>query len=72
MPNDTNPMGILQRGRLVQWMDIAAATCAQLHSAKICVTASINSVNFRMPAKPGDIITIKATITRLLLLPWKF
>ena len=28
-PNDTNPMGILQGGRLVQWMDIAAAVCAQ-------------------------------------------
>lgn len=24
-PNDTNPMGILQGGVLVQWMDIAAA-----------------------------------------------
>ena len=23
-PNDTNPMGILQSGHLVEWMDIAA------------------------------------------------
>ena len=27
-PNDANPMGILQGGRLVEWMDIGAAVCA--------------------------------------------
>src|ERR1019366_1029322 len=63
-PNDTNPMGILQGGRLVQWMDIAAAVCAQTHAEKICVTASINQVDFNAPAKVGDIITIRASLTR--------
>jgi len=63
-PNDTNPMGILQGGRLVQWMDIAAAVCAQKHAGKICVTASIDSVSFENPARLGDIITIKGKITR--------
>jgi len=63
-PNDTNPMGILQGGRLVAWMDIAAAVCAQTHAEKICVTVSIDRVDFKIPAKIGDIITIKAVITR--------
>lgn len=63
-PNDTNPMGILQGGRLVQWMDIASAVCAQNHAEHICVTASIDSVKFKTPAKVGDIITIKAKMTR--------
>jgi acyl-CoA hydrolase len=63
-PNDTNPMGILQGGRLVQWMDIASAVCAQNHAEHICVTASIDSVSFKAPAKVGDIITIKAKMTR--------
>ena len=45
-PNDANPMGLLQGGRLVEWMDIGAAVCAQTHSGKICVTASINQVDF--------------------------
>ena len=63
-PNDTNPMGILQGGRLVEWMDIAAAVCAQTHAGKICVTASINHVDFNEAAKIGDIITINAKITR--------
>lgn len=63
-PNDTNPMGILQGGKLVEWMDIAAAVCAQTHAGKICVTASINHVDFNAAAKVGDIITVCARITR--------
>ena len=63
-PNDTNPMGILMGGRLVEWMDIAAAVSAQRHSRQICVTASINKVSFIQPARKGDIITIKARPSR--------
>lgn len=63
-PNDTNPMGILQGGRLVEWMDIAAVVCAQIHTEKICVTASINHVDFNKSAMLGDIITVRAKVTR--------
>lgn len=63
-PNDTNPMGLLKGGQLVQWMDMAAAVCSQIHTEKICVTASINTVDFKMPVKLGDIVIIKAKITR--------
>lgn len=63
-PNDTNPVGILLGGQLVQWMDMAAAVCAQIHAGKICVTASIDSVSFDKPAYVGDIVTLEAKITR--------
>ncbi len=63
-PNDTNPMGILKGGQLVQWMDMAAAISAQMHAEKICVTASIDRVNFKLPAKLGDIVNVQAKITR--------
>ncbi len=63
-PNDSNPMGFLKGGRLVEWMDIAAAVCAQTHAGKICVTAAINQVDFKEAAKIGDIILINAKITR--------
>jgi acyl-CoA hydrolase len=63
-PNDTNPMGILQGGRLVQWMDIAAAVSAQTHAETICVTASIDQVLFKNPARSGDIIIIRSKLTR--------
>lgn len=63
-PNDTNPVGILLGGQLVQWMDIAAAVCAQTHTGKVAVTASIDSVSFKSPARVGDVVTIEAKITR--------
>ncbi|RYG48319.1 MAG: acyl-CoA thioesterase [Chitinophagaceae bacterium] len=63
-PNDTNPVGILKGGVLVQWMDIAAAVTSQTHSEKICVTASIDKVNFHAPARNGDIIIIESNVTR--------
>ena len=63
-PNDTNPMGMLQGGRLIQWMDTTSAVCAQTHAERIAVTVALDKVFFRNPAKTGDIITIKAKITR--------
>jgi acyl-CoA hydrolase len=63
-PNDTNPMGILQGGRLMHWMDIASAVCAQLHAGQIAVTVSVDKVTFKHPSKLGDILTIRAKITR--------
>jgi len=63
-PNDANPMGMLQGGRLVQWMDTASAICAQTHAGRIAVTASIDKVEFKNPAKVGDIISINAKVTR--------
>ncbi len=64
MPNDTNPLGILRGGRLMEWMDLASAMCAQIHSGKVAVTASIDSVDFYHPVKVGDIVTIIARGTR--------
>lgn len=64
-PNDTNPMGILQGGRLVQWMDIAAAVCAQTFAETICVTVSIDRVSFRHPVRVGDILTIEASLSKV-------
>lgn len=64
-PNDTNPLGILKGGRLVEWMDMAAAGCAQIHTGKICVTAAINHADFIEAVNTGAIISIKARMTRV-------
>lgn len=62
--NHTNPIGLLLGGHLVEWMDIAAAVCAQRHAGQICVTVSINTVNFKSSARVGDIVQVVAVITR--------
>ena len=51
-------------GRLLHWMDIAAAISAQKHCNNIVVTASVDNVSFRHAIKLGDVITIEAKVTR--------
>lgn len=64
LPNDTNTLNNLMGGRLLHWMDIAAAISAQKHCNQIVVTASVDNVSFRHPIKLGDVISIEAQVTR--------
>lgn len=63
-PNDTNPLGFLRGGNMMHWMDIASAICAQTHANKVAVTVAVDKLTFKHPVKLGDIVTIKAKITR--------
>ncbi len=51
-------------GRLMHWMDIAAAMAAQKHTRAVCVTASVNNVSFNYPIKLGNVVTIIAKCVR--------
>lgn len=64
LPNDTNTLNNLMGGRLLHWMDIAAAISAQKHCNRIVVTASVDNVSFKQPIKLGDVVTIEAMVTR--------
>lgn len=64
LPNDTNTMNNLMGGRLLHWMDIAAAISAQKHCNRIVVTASVDNVSFQHSIKLGDVITIEARVSR--------
>jgi acyl-CoA hydrolase len=64
LPNDTNTLNNLMGGRLLHWMDIAAAISAQKHCNNIVVTASVDNVSFKHAIKLGDVITIEAVVTR--------
>lgn len=64
LPNDTNTLNNLMGGRLLHWMDICAAIAGQKHSNQIVVTASVDSVSFKEPIRLGDVVTLKAWVTR--------
>ncbi len=64
LPNDTNTLNNLMGGRLLHWMDIAAAISAQKHCNRIVVTASVDNVSFKHSIKLGDVITIEAKVSR--------
>ena len=49
---------------MMHFMDIVAAICAQKHSHRIVVTASVDNLNFSKPIKLGAVVTIQAKITR--------
>lgn len=64
LPNDTNTFGNLMGGRLMYWMDIAAALSAQKHCNAPVVTASVDNISFENPIKLGNAVHIEAKVTR--------
>lgn len=64
LPNDTNTLDNLMGGRLMHWMDIVSAIAAQRHSNSIVVTASVDNISFAQPIQLGDVVTLKAFVTR--------
>ncbi|WP_114752440.1 acyl-CoA thioesterase [Pleomorphovibrio marinus] len=64
LPNDTNTLNNLMGGKLMHWMDVVAAISAQRHSNSIVVTASADSISFKNPIALGNVVTLKAQVTR--------
>jgi acyl-CoA hydrolase len=64
LPNDTNVFGNLMGGRLMYWMDIAAAIAAQKHCNAPVVTASVDNISFENPIKIGNTVHIEAMVSR--------
>ncbi|MEO9475243.1 MAG: acyl-CoA thioesterase [Cyclobacteriaceae bacterium] len=64
LPNDTNTLNNLMGGRLMHWMDIVSAIAAQKHSNRIVVTASVDNISFTKPIQFGNVVTLKAFVTR--------
>lgn len=64
LPNDTNVFGNLMGGRLMYWMDIAAALSAQKHSNAPVVTASVDNISFENPILLGNVVHIEAKVSR--------
>jgi acyl-CoA hydrolase len=64
LPNDTNLFENLMGGRLMYWMDIAAALSGSKHCNAPVVTASVDNISFTNPIKLGNVVHIEAKVTR--------
>jgi acyl-CoA hydrolase len=64
LPNHTNQLGNLLGGQLMHWIDICAALSAYKHSNRICVTASVDRIDFHHPIKLGEVVTLYASVNR--------
>lgn len=63
LPNDTNLLGNLLGGRLMHWIDIAGAMAASRHAERIVATVALDSLDFRHPARMGELVILKAKLT---------
>mgnify|MGYP001589295371 CR=1 FL=1 len=62
LPSHANALGTIFGGRIVSWIDIAAAIAAGRHARRVVVTASIDALHFVAPVKVGHVVHIKAMV----------
>jgi acyl-CoA hydrolase len=61
-PNDANALGSIMGGRVMHFIDVAAAVAATRHAQRPCVTASVDHIDFRAPVHVGDLLVLKASV----------
>jgi acyl-CoA hydrolase len=64
LPNDTNSLGNMMGGRLLHLMDKCAAISAQRHANRVCVTASVDNVEFQSAIEEGEIVVVQSRVNR--------
>lgn len=62
LPSDSNQLGKLFGGRLMHWVDLAAAITANRHAGNISVTASIDRLEFFHAIRVGEVVHLIAQI----------
>lgn len=65
LPNHTNQLGKLLGGQLMHWIDICAALAASKHNQRVCVTASVDRIDFHHPIELGDAVTLVGSVNRV-------
>ena len=62
LPGDTNALGTIFGGKVMQWIDIAASVAGMRHSGGNVVTASIDGLTFLTPIHLGEIVRLQAQV----------
>lgn len=62
MPGDTNVLGTVFGGKVMEWIDIAGAVSAMRHVRRPVVTASFDRVDFHAPARIGHFLILQARV----------
>lgn len=63
-PNDMNAHNTVFGGMIVAKCDRLALVVAERHSGHVCVTASVDSIHFRAPAKGNDTLLFNLSLNR--------
>jgi acyl-CoA hydrolase len=62
LPLDANPAGNVHGGVIMKYIDNAAGVVSVRHARTICVTASIDRMDFFKPMYIGELLTLKASL----------
>jgi acyl-CoA hydrolase len=62
LPSHTNQLGTIFGGQLMAWIDIAGSIAAARHAGSVCVTASIDALQFVAPVRLGEHVCIHASV----------
>ncbi len=62
LPGDSNPLGNILGGKVMHWIDLAAAITAHRHAGQVVVTASMDSLQFLHPIKVGEVVRLTAQV----------
>ncbi|MEZ5400887.1 MAG: acyl-CoA thioesterase [Bryobacteraceae bacterium] len=65
LPNDANSLGTLFGGKLMQFVDLAAALAASRHARCPVVTASIDQMTFLRPVEIGQLVVLRSSVNRV-------
>ena len=63
-PNDMNAHNTVFGGMIMAKCDRLALVVAERHSAHVCVTAAVDSIHFRAPAKGNDTLLFSLSLNR--------
>jgi len=64
LPNDANPLGNILGGKVMHLIDIAGAIAAHRHARSQVVTVAVDSVDFLYPIRVGELVILRACVTR--------
>jgi acyl-CoA hydrolase len=64
LPNDANPLGNMLGGKVMHLVDIAGAIVAHRHARSQVVTVAVDNLDFLYPIRVGDLVILRAHITR--------
>jgi acyl-CoA hydrolase len=62
LPQHSNNLGLVFGGVILAMMDTASAVSAIRHARSVCVTASVDRVDFREPIHLGDLVIMKCSV----------
>lgn len=62
MPNEANAYGTIFGGVVMQQIDITASIAAMRHARQPVVTAGIDSLDFRLPIRVGQVMILMAAV----------